>query len=157
MRALGIDARQGYAQALPFDDEVFAAVVASEVLEHLSADDRATALAEIARVLRTGGVFVGSVPYRENLADNRAVCPSCGNVFHRWGHTQSFDREQLRTELGAFLDVWVCKPVAFVAWRDADGLRSFAKAGAKWLLGRLGEGIVSPSMVFVARKPDPAR
>ncbi len=41
--------------ALPFPDESVDRVIASEVLEHIP--DDATALAEIARVLRPGGVF----------------------------------------------------------------------------------------------------
>lgn len=48
--------------SLPLASGSFDAVIASDVLEHI-ADDR-TAVAEVARVLRPGGVFIFSVPAR---------------------------------------------------------------------------------------------
>ena len=45
---------------LPFDAASFDAVVAGELLEHLQFPD--SLVAEVRRVLRPGGVFVGSVP-----------------------------------------------------------------------------------------------
>jgi SAM-dependent methyltransferase len=46
--------------ALPFEDASFDVVVTAEVLEHLRLPERA--LAEARRVLRPGGLLVGSVP-----------------------------------------------------------------------------------------------
>ncbi len=80
---LGIDARPGNAQAMPFNDNSFDAAVASEVLEHLDAEALAQALVEIRRVLVPGGIFLGTVPYQENLMDSTIVCPHCGLRFHR--------------------------------------------------------------------------
>jgi 2-polyprenyl-6-hydroxyphenyl methylase/3-demethylubiquinone-9 3-methyltransferase len=54
--ALDIDYRQGTAEHLPFDAASFDVVCCCDVLEHLPDVDRA--LAEIARVLRPGGVFL---------------------------------------------------------------------------------------------------
>ncbi|HXQ18345.1 MAG TPA: class I SAM-dependent methyltransferase [Acidimicrobiales bacterium] len=51
---------QGDARSLPFADGSFDRVIASEVLEHI-ADDRST-MAELARVLRPGGVLAVTVP-----------------------------------------------------------------------------------------------
>jgi SAM-dependent methyltransferase len=47
-------------EGLPFDDATFDIVVAGELLEHLA--DPAGAVANVHRVLRPGGRFVGSVP-----------------------------------------------------------------------------------------------
>jgi 2-polyprenyl-3-methyl-5-hydroxy-6-metoxy-1,4-benzoquinol methylase len=47
-------------EPLPFEDESFDAVVAGEILEHVRFPDEV--VGEIGRVLRPGGVVVGSVP-----------------------------------------------------------------------------------------------
>lgn len=47
-------------EPLPFEDETFDAVVAGEILEHVRFPDEV--VAEIRRVLKPGGVVVGSVP-----------------------------------------------------------------------------------------------
>ncbi len=51
----------GHAERLPYPDDHFDAVVLLDVLEHV-ADERAV-VAEIARVLRPGGLLVVSVPH----------------------------------------------------------------------------------------------
>ena len=50
----------GSAYSLPFPDNSFDLVVCSEVLEHLH--EYKDAIAEISRVLKTGGSFLASVP-----------------------------------------------------------------------------------------------
>ena len=80
----------GRAEALPFEDSFFDVVVASEVLEHLDEEIGGLALTQIVRVLKPGGLFIGTVPAREDLLKSRVVCPDCGKQFHRWGHARSF-------------------------------------------------------------------
>ena len=59
--ALGIEPVQANVEEpLPFEDESFDAVVAGELLEHLQFPD--ALVSEVRRVLRPGGVVVGSVP-----------------------------------------------------------------------------------------------
>jgi SAM-dependent methyltransferase len=59
--ALGIEPVQANVEEpLPFEDASFDAVVAGELFEHLRFPD--ALVAEIRRVLRPGGVLVGSVP-----------------------------------------------------------------------------------------------
>jgi SAM-dependent methyltransferase len=58
---LGIETRWAdLDDALPFDEAAFDVVVAGELLEHLR--DPRRVVAEVRRVLRPGGTFVGSVP-----------------------------------------------------------------------------------------------
>jgi SAM-dependent methyltransferase len=58
---LGIETHWADAeQGLPFGDKTFDVVVAGELLEHVR--DPATLVADVRRVLRPGGTFVGSVP-----------------------------------------------------------------------------------------------
>jgi SAM-dependent methyltransferase len=60
-KAVGIEPVQADVQEpLPFEDRSFDVVVAGELLEHLQFPD--ALVAEAKRVLRPGGVFVGSVP-----------------------------------------------------------------------------------------------
>jgi SAM-dependent methyltransferase len=58
---------QARAEALPFRDEAFEAVVCLEVIEHLA--EEAPAIAEMRRVLRRGGELVLSAPHTGALQD----------------------------------------------------------------------------------------
>jgi SAM-dependent methyltransferase len=151
LRVEGIDARQGYAQTMPFESSAFDAVVISEVLEHIPDDARPDVISELRRVLRADGVLVGTVPYRENLADQKTVCPACGNTFHRWGHVASFDVAGVRSLLAPHFRVERCAARCFVNWHGPLSIRRILKNAAKSVLGRLGEPIVAPSLLFVAR------
>lgn len=148
-----VDARCGYAQQMPFDTASFDVVIASEVLEHIPAATRVDALAEVERVLKPGGWFIGSVPYREILSDQEVICPACGTVFHRWGHVSSFDVPDLQNQLSRNFDRIACRRRSFVDWRGARSPVTFIKAVAQSLMGRLGEPIATPSIEFAARKP----
>lgn len=152
LRPLGVDARCGVAQAMDFADASFDVVVASEVLEHIEPAVRQQVLAEIARVLAPGAWFVGSVPYREVLSDQEVICPDCGKVFHRWGHVSSFDIAGLKAELAQAFDSPDCRRRAFVDWSAAKTPMGLLKGAVQSLLGRMGEPIASPSIVFAARR-----
>lgn len=67
---------------MPFDDESFAGVLCTEVLEHVP--DPHTALKEIWRVLEPGGVLIGSVPARSPVWKLRFLSSTCpaGEPFH---------------------------------------------------------------------------
>ena len=77
--------------ALPFPDETFDCVVISEVLEHLYEDERA--LAEMTRVLRSGGVLACSVPRQ----GPEAVCWALSERYRTTpgGHVRIYRRKEL--------------------------------------------------------------
>lgn len=152
LAALGVDARCGLAQQMPFEDASFDIVVASEVLEHIEPEVRSAVLSEIVRVLVPGGCFVGTVPYREVLADSEVICPGCGKVFHRWGHVSSFDLQSLQSELAGPFEAVACRRRSFVDWAAARSPTRWLKAVVQSVLGRMGEPIANPGILFAARK-----
>jgi SAM-dependent methyltransferase len=151
LAAAGITARQGVVEAIPFPENQFDFVVASEVLEHLSGQQRLLGLQEIRRTLKRGGYFIGTVPYQENLEDNVAVCPKCRHVFHRWGHTTSFDREKIRAELAPHFGRVSSRTTAFVEFKGRS-MGGKLKGLARLVLGRCGAAIAVPTIAFVGVK-----
>jgi SAM-dependent methyltransferase len=85
----------GDATAMPFADGSFDVVIAAEVLEHIPAD--AAAFAELARVLRPGGVVAVTVPAW--LPER--VCWLLSDDYHNTpgGHLRIFTRYELQTKL----------------------------------------------------------
>jgi SAM-dependent methyltransferase len=146
---MGQRAKQGYSQNIPFNTGYFDKVIMIEVLEHLSGDAFHVTLDEVRRVLKPGGEFTGTVPYRENLQDNKVLCPHCQAQFHRWGHYQSFDVASLRTFLKQH--GFRAKRIYTHSFPDfrRPGLKFFLKAVFRYALGRLGEPLVGPSLYFV--------
>jgi SAM-dependent methyltransferase len=151
LAAEGIAAQAGMIEKIPLADESLEFVVASEVLEHLPGQQREAGLAEAVRVLARGGWFLGTVPHAENLAEQEAVCPCCGQVFHRWGHQASFTLTSVREMLAERFRVEQLQRTAFVdLWgRGASG---FAKGAVRLVLAKLGEPIAVPTIWWVARK-----
>src|SRR5947209_6481672 len=117
LKADGVDAHCGLIESLPIRSESINAVICTEVFEHLTPESMEAGLKEIRRVLVPGGVLIGSVPYRENLADNEVFCPDCRKCFHRWGHEQSFDEAKLHSVLSKYLSVQRVRPVYWVPWK----------------------------------------
>jgi SAM-dependent methyltransferase len=89
--AARVGAVQGDALRLPFASGSFDRVIASEVLEHIPADD--TAMAELARVLRPGGSMAVTVPRCGPEFINWALSDEYHNV--PGGHVRIYRRRQL--------------------------------------------------------------
>jgi SAM-dependent methyltransferase len=87
---------RGDALGLPFGDGAFDKVVASEILEHLP--DDASAMAEVVRVLRPGGVAAVTVP--RWLPEK--VCWWLSDAYHEieGGHVRIYRGDELRKRLG---------------------------------------------------------
>jgi SAM-dependent methyltransferase len=97
-------------EPLPFDDASFDAVAAGEVLEHVASPGRL--VAEIARVLRPDGVFVGSVPNVYRLK-NRLLFLAGRPIDHDPTHLQMFRPGDLERLLAGWREV----RLSFVASR----------------------------------------
>ena len=151
--AADIRATAGIIEQLPFTGDCFDVVFCSEVIEHLTDNQLDRALREIARVLKAGGLLIGTVPYREDLRENQVICPHCGEFFHRWGHQQTFDTAAVRRilESAGFTvgRLYVC------AFRDyaTPSIAKLLKFLIRWPLARARSTLVYSNIVFTARKP----
>jgi SAM-dependent methyltransferase len=121
-RAQGIEARVGDVQALPFADGEFDLVVAAWMLYHVPDLDRG--LAEIARVLRPGGVLVAATNSLQHMEELWALAQR-----ERPAHARTF-----RSENG---DAALRRHFGNVARRDARGTVTLDDAairrfGASW-------------------------
>ncbi len=86
---------RGNAYTLPFPDDTFDRIVAAEVLEHLPEDT--LAMAELARVLKPGGMIAVSVP--RWLPEK--VCWALSDEYHEveGGHVRIYKGSQLSERL----------------------------------------------------------
>jgi SAM-dependent methyltransferase len=85
------------ALALPFPNDSFDRVIASEILEHVPEDD--VAIAEIFRVVRPGGLVAVSVPRRWP----ERICWALSDAYHevQGGHVRIYRAHQLVAALEA--------------------------------------------------------
>lgn len=149
---LGDKARVGFAQHNPFQNNYFDVVVMSEVLEHLEDGILEASLNEAYRVLKSGGLLWVSTPYQENLNIVKTVCPNCGDIFHRFGHVQSFDIPKITQKLQeANFKVTNSYISTFIDW-DRRGVKNFVKSLAKLIMAKMGETIADPHIIALARK-----
>lgn len=96
-------------EPLPFDDEQFDLVVFSEVMEHLRFPQKA--LAEIARVLKTGGRLVGSVPNAFRLRNRLKFL--LGKPFETdKSHLRSYSPACLKNELSPHFSSLALHPIS---------------------------------------------
>ena len=151
LKTQGIDARCGMIEALPVNSDSVDVVICTEVLEHLLPDSMESGLKEIRRILVPGGVLIGTVPWRENLADNQVFCPHCNKTFHRWGHHLSFDESKMRSVLNSYFSVLKIRPVYFPTWNVADWKGKLAIA-ARVAFGAAGIHGSNSSLLYIARK-----
>lgn len=86
---------RGNAYMLPFEDESFDRIIAAEVMEHLPEDT--TAMAELTRVLKPGGLMAVSVP--RWLPEK--VCWALSDEYHEveGGHVRIYRGDTLKGRL----------------------------------------------------------
>jgi len=151
LEGIPVQRHTGVVEEIPMKNQSCHCVIASEVFEHLTEEEGTRAMAEVARVLRSDGVFLGTAPYNEDLAAGQVVCPHCGGLFHRWGHHRSFVEESLQRELSRYFVVKVLYRTAFVPFRDRR-LPGKLKSLLRLILARCGQMIAVPSLYWCAGK-----
>jgi ubiquinone/menaquinone biosynthesis C-methylase UbiE len=85
----------GVAEALPFPDGFFDAVIMSEVLEHTTSE--AQVLREVSRVVRGGGTVILTVPHRgpmelTDVTNLKCRFPDLHRRVYGWKHRGDFSR-----------------------------------------------------------------
>lgn len=141
----------GKIQSIPLRDAMVDAVVASEVVEHLDDATLARGLTEIYRVLKPGGLFLGTVPFEEDLMAAEVICPHCGTIFHKVGHVRSYGFTSMRALLDQYFEVVILRRKAFMNTADLSP-RKRAIAFVRNLLVQSGALTRETSLVFEARK-----
>ncbi|HED66154.1 MAG TPA: methyltransferase domain-containing protein, partial [Planctomycetes bacterium] len=132
---MGVDGRQG--ELKDFSGGPFRIAIASEVLEHIPTDDLAPSVERVHSALEENGLFLVTVPFREDLARSTTICPHCGETHHLWGHRQSFDDQRLRSLFhdAGFRDVKIgARFFANYAQLNWGGRATFLMKHAAWSL-----------------------
>jgi SAM-dependent methyltransferase len=166
----------GDAYRLPFPDAAFDRIIASEVLEHII--DDATAIGELARVLKPGGTLAVTVP----AWLSERVCWALTDEYHapfvEGGHVRIYTEPQLRHRMrdaglrpGAahhahalHTAYWWLKCAVGVTDDDNPLVRAYHRLlvwdivdGPKitrWF-DRIANPLIGKSLVVYARKPAP--
>jgi SAM-dependent methyltransferase len=92
-------ALRGDATRLPFTDHTFDVVITSEVLEHIQ--DDVTAIAEMYRVLRPGGIFAVTVPSWLPEVINWRLSSEYHAPASKGGHVRIYSAVELAAKLRA--------------------------------------------------------
>jgi len=93
VRDMGISCVQGSIDSLPFENDSFDLVLASEVLEHLNDEIFSGGLREMTRAVSR--YVMVTVPNHERLQLVRRECPRCRTIVVPWTHIRSFDIDML--------------------------------------------------------------
>lgn len=151
VESAGGKGKVGHIEAIPYPDNSFDVVYCSEIIEHLSKDQIDQGLNEVGRILKPGGVLLGTVPFNENLFEGRVVCPDCGNVFHRIGHQQTFNLSTLPQIFPDLLRIETVRTKYFYDWPNLNW-KGRTIALVKKALLNVGVHGVNENIFFAARK-----
>ncbi len=147
--AVQVEQTEGFSTPLPA--EQFDLVMATEVIEHLVADEITAMLAEVMRLLRPGGSLLITTPLNENLDAAKVLCPDCGCVFHRWQHQRSWSTAQLQQRLEqAGFQTTIAMPVDWGRWQPVTG--PLWEVWARRLFGRFRRLPPPNGLVYLGRK-----
>lgn len=77
--------------SLPFNDNVFDYIIASEIIEHVI--DPAAFVQNLMRILKPGGTLIVTTPYKEKI--RYSLCVHCNKTTPLFAHIHSFDEKKL--------------------------------------------------------------
>jgi len=91
---------------LPFKDDSFDCIVASEIIEHLTEPEKF--LSELLRCLKQTGKLIITTPYKEKIS--YSLCIHCNQKTPQNSHLHSFDEAKLKSYLENTRDIlFSCK------------------------------------------------
>ena len=85
--------------SLPWPDNYFETLVATEIVEHLSPAHGQRTYKEMGRVATPTATLILTTRINENLGRSLMKCPDCQAVHHPAGHIRSFSKTLLLAEL----------------------------------------------------------
>ncbi len=112
LKHVKFDSSQADIRNLPFDDDSFDLVIASEVIEHLPITIYHKSLSELVRVAKANILL--TTPYKEDLAGAQVYCTNCYCVFHPYHHMRSFSEHDLKylfDDFGSTVTLIILKPI----------------------------------------------
>jgi 2-polyprenyl-3-methyl-5-hydroxy-6-metoxy-1,4-benzoquinol methylase len=106
----------------------FDIVLLLEVIEHLNDAYLDGTLAEVARLLKQGGLVIITTPNEEDLSKSKKLCPECGAIFHEWQHVRSWSVRSLTVRLKQYnFSLRMAKTLDFTAQEVLGKMRRIAK------------------------------
>lgn len=94
--------------SLPFIENVFDYIIASEIIEHVA--DPAAFVQNLVRVLKPGGTLIVTTPYKEKI--KYTLCVHCNKLTPLHAHLHSFD-EKILTSLYVGSEIKSCDYYTF--------------------------------------------
>ena len=94
--------------SLPFNENTFDVIIASEIIEHVV--DPQAFVANLIRVLKPGGQLIVTTPYKEKI--KYSLCVHCNKLTPLHAHIHSFD-EKILTSLYSGDDIQSCEYITF--------------------------------------------
>jgi 2-polyprenyl-3-methyl-5-hydroxy-6-metoxy-1,4-benzoquinol methylase len=126
----------------------FEAILAVEVIEHLSEEHLGGFFDAFRQLLTPDGIVVITTPNEEKLQNAEIYCPCCDQIFHRWQHLRSWSVASLKAAVEANGLAAIETFTTDFSWRPLREPVTLAKRIVKRLIGW---PIDEPHLVCVAR------